>query len=183
MKAVHNSDLEVPCLLAMWHSLRISEIRGLKYSDVYASQNTYLMSIHRTKIYLDGKDIIRDKTKTKNSKRVLVISSYLYNMIMSLPHDSEDDFIITSGYNYIYKKFKKCWANSKKYKGMTFHKLRHIFASTLNDLGIDDDYIQKLGGWSNPYIMKSVYTQTNEDKEKEFQQKIDDYYINIIKSL
>lgn len=56
---------------------------------------------------------------------------------------------------------------------ITFHKLRHAFATTLNDLGIPSNYIQKLGGWSTDNVMKSVYTHTTTAKETEYQNKID----------
>ena len=63
---------------------------------------------------------------------------------------------------------------------ITFHKLRHEFATVLNDLGIPDEYIQKLGGWSSDIIMKSVYTHTTSYKEIEYQKIIDGYFNGII---
>lgn len=64
---------------------------------------------------------------------------------------------------------------------ITFHKLRHEFATTLNDLGVPSEYIQKLGGWSSDNIMKSVYTHTTTAKEDEYQSAIDNYFIQAIK--
>ena len=63
---------------------------------------------------------------------------------------------------------------------ITFHKLRHAFATTLNDLGIPSNYIQKLGGWSTDNIMKSVYTHTTTSKEAEYQRIINDYFMSAI---
>lgn len=65
---------------------------------------------------------------------------------------------------------------------ITFHKLRHEFATTLNDLGISSNYIQKLGGWSTDNIMKSVYTHTTFSKENECQNKINDFLMSAIES-
>ena len=65
---------------------------------------------------------------------------------------------------------------------MTFHKLRHEFATTLNDLGVPSNYIQKLGGWSTDNVMKSVYTHTTSSKESEYQDKINKYFDLIIGS-
>ena len=63
---------------------------------------------------------------------------------------------------------------------ITFHTLRHEFASTLNDPGVPSDYIQKPGGWSTDNVMKSVYTHTSSTKEKMYQEIIDDYFNGII---
>ena len=70
--------------------------------------------------------------------------------------------------------------DSAGYNQITFHKLRHAFATTLNDLGIPSNYIQKLGGWSTDNIMKSVYTHTTSAKEMEYQKKIDDFFMNAL---
>ena len=56
----------------------------------------------------------------------------------------------------------------------------HEFATTLNDLGIPADYIQKLGGWATDNVMKSVYTHTTSAKDAEYQKKIDEYFMSII---
>lgn len=63
---------------------------------------------------------------------------------------------------------------------ITFHKLRHEFATTLNDLGVPSDYIQKIGGWSTDNVMKSVYTHTTDRKETEYQRVIDGFFNSAI---
>lgn len=45
-RSVIGSDIEIPCLLAMWLSLRISEVRGLKFKDI--SDDGKYISIRRT---------------------------------------------------------------------------------------------------------------------------------------
>jgi integrase len=63
---------------------------------------------------------------------------------------------------------------------MTFHQLRHLFASTANDLGVADVYIQKMGGWASNNILKTIYTHTSHEKEDEFQSIIDNFYLGLI---
>ena len=69
---------------------------------------------------------------------------------------------------------------SHGYEGITFHTFRHEFATTLNDLGINSEYIQKLGGWNNPVVMRSTYTHTTNEREKEYQTRIDEHFESII---
>ena len=171
------TDLELPCLLAMWLSMRISEVRGLQFRDIAPDGKS--LSVCRAKLYFDGKDILRDCNKTYESTRLNSLNPYLLELIRNVPHDHEDDFIVTLSYPYIWKHFKQL-TKAHGYD-MTFHKLRHEFATTLNDLGIPADYIQKLGGWATDNVMKAVYTHTTSAKEVEYQRKIDDYFMSIIR--
>jgi integrase len=177
MKLIVGSDLELPCLLAMWLSLRISEVRGLQFRDIAPDGST--ISVSRARMYINGKDVLRDCNKTYDSTRCNSLPPYILHLIEQVPHESEQDFIVPLGYNYINIHFRKLM-KSAGYGQMTFHKLRHAFATTLNDLGIPSNYIQKLGGWSTDNIMKSVYTHTTSAKENEYQKKIDDFFMTAI---
>lgn len=175
-KVIIGSELELPCMLAAWLSLRISEVRGLKFSDISADGK--YITVQRSKICLDNRDVVREQNKTVDSTRTLPLPPYLYNMIKKVPHNTEDDYIVPLRYEYIRKHFKKLMEDNGF--SITFHKLRHEFATVLNDLGIPDEYIQKLGGWSSDIIMKSVYTHTTSYKEIEYQKIIDGYFNGII---
>ena len=179
LRAVIGSDIELPCLLAMWLSLRISEVRGLQFCDI--SENGEYISVNRVKLYIDGKNILRDVTKTEESTRTNRLPAYLHKLILSVPHTKDTDFIVPLSYDVISRRFKKLM--EKNGLEMTFHTLRHEFASTLNDLGVPSDYIQKLGGWSTDNIMKSVYTHTSAENEQKYQSVIDTYFTEMISSI
>lgn len=176
LKVIIGSDLELPCLLAMWLSLRISEVRGLKFKDI--SKDGKYISVCRSKIYLGNKDVLREQNKTEESTRTNLLPPYILELIKKVPHQSDNDFIVDLKYEYIRKHFKKLM-NDNGFE-ITFHKLRHIFATTLNDLGVPSEYIQKLGGWSTDNVMKSVYTHTTNSKENEFQSIIDNFFTSVI---
>lgn len=63
---------------------------------------------------------------------------------------------------------------------ITFHQLRHLFATTASDLGVADEYIQKLGGWASNHVLKSVYTHTTAALEERYQGVIDEYWLGLI---
>lgn len=176
LKVIIGSELELPCLLAMWLSLRISEVRGLKFKDI--SKDGKYISVCRAKIYLGNKDVLREQNKTEESTRTNSLPPYILELIKKVPHQSDNDFIVDLKYEYIRKHFKKLM-NDNGFE-ITFHKLRHIFATTLNDLGVPSEYIQKLGGWSTDNVMKSVYTHTTNSKENEFQSIIDNFFTSVI---
>ena len=172
------TDIELPCLLAMWLSLRVSEVRGLQFRDI--SDDGTTIQIRRTKIRLNNSDVVRDFTKTESSTRVNRLPSYLLHLIRQVPHNSSDDFIVPMCYEGIRRRFKKIMQGNGY--DITFHTLRHEFATTLNDLGIPSEYIQKLGGWSTDNIMKSVYTHTIQSREQQYQDRIDEFFDNMIQN-
>lgn len=176
MHLIIGSDFELPCLLAMWLSLRISEVRGLQFRDI--SKDGKTITVCRARMYINGKEVLRDCNKTYESTRTNALPPYLLRMIQAIPHEREDDFIVTLGYNFINTHFRRLMEGAGY--DISFHKLRQAFATTLNDLGIPSNYIQKLGGWSTDNIMKSVYTHTTTSKETEYQKIIDDYFMAAI---
>lgn len=176
LRVIVGTEIELPCLLAMWLSLRISEVRGLQFRDV--SEDGKTISVCRARMYFDGQEVLRDCNKTYESTRTNALPPYILKLIQKVPHTSEEDFIVPQGYNYISIHFKALM-NEAGYN-ISFHKLRHAFATTLNDLGIPSNYIQKLGGWSTDNIMKSVYTHTTAAKESEYQRKIDDFFLSAL---
>ena len=178
LSLIVGTDIELPCLLAMWLSLRISEVRGLQFRDVSADGRT--ISVERSRMYLDGKEVLRDFNKTYESTRTNELPPYIFELIQRVPHENEMDFIVNLGYNYITTHFKQLMEQAGY--NITFHKLRHEFATTLNDLGIPSNYIQKLGGWSTDNIMKSVYTHTTSSREAEYQNRINDFFMSAISS-
>ena len=72
IQMIRGTEIELPCLLAMWLSLRISEVRGLQFGDIKDG----VLTIQRSKLFLGGKDVVRDVNKTYNSTRRLVVPAY-----------------------------------------------------------------------------------------------------------
>ena len=177
INAIKGTEFELPCLLAMWLSLRVSEVRGLKFSDI--SKDGSHITVCRTRVYLGvEKDEKRDVTKNEGSNRTISLPPYLYEMIMAQPHNSSDDYIVDMSYNQVSQNFRRYMERNGII--ITFHQLRHLFATSANDLGVADEYIQKLGGWKSNNILKSIYTHTTKTFEERYQQMIDNYYLGIL---
>jgi integrase len=69
----------------------------------------------------------------------------------------------------IYKHWKKLCPD------MTFHQLRHVFATTGAMLGIPSRVMQEMGGWKTPYTMQRVYQHTFDEERNSAQQAINEY--------
>ncbi|SDB24905.1 Phage integrase family protein [Ruminococcaceae bacterium FB2012] len=174
---VKGTKFELACLLAMWLSLRIGEVRGLRYSDIMESGQ--FLAVQREIVYTDGKDVLNDYNKTDISTRVIPLPQTLYKMITAQSHKSDDEYIVPLGYNCIYKAVKELMAKIG-YADMSFHNLRAVFASNLHAMGIPDKYIQSLGGWSNPTTMYRHYIRPLTTEEQKYQQQIDSYFAGLL---
>lgn len=174
IKMIRGTEIELPCMLAMWLSMRISEVRGLQFGDL----NGNVLTVRRSNVYFDGKNNVREVNKTYNSTRQLAIPTYLKNLIEAVPHENETDYIVTMEYQTIRSKFNKLLAeNGLK---MTFHDLRHLSASVMLMLNIPDKYAMERGGWSTNATLKAVYQHTFSDERKQVDEKIDTYFNNIL---
>ena len=174
IKMVRGTDIELPCLLAIWLSLRISEVRGLQFGDLKGN----VLTIQRSKLRLGSDDVVREVNKTYSSTRQLVIPEYLIRLIQAVPHQSETDFIVPQHYQTITKHLKKL-ADEKGYE-LTYHDLRHLNASVMLALGIPDKYAMERGGWSTPNTLKNVYQHTFTEERHLVDEKIDGFFNDIL---
>ena len=172
MKAIIGSEIELPCLLAMWCSLRMSEIRGVRKSDI----NNGILTVQNTIVTADGENIEKQATKTIESTRQIKLPECIIRLIEALP--KEQTYITTLSGQAIYKRFTRLLEH-KGIQHMTFHDLRHLNASVMLALGIPDKYAMERGGWSSTNIMKSVYQHTFTAEREAADEKIDNYFQGI----
>lgn len=174
--AVVNSDIELPCLLAMWCSLRMSEIRGCRKQDIKDG----ILTVQNTIITADGEHIEKEATKTIDSTRQIKLPTRIIQLIEALP--KEQTYITLLSGQALYKRFTRL-LEAKGVQRMSFHDLRHLNASVMLALGIPDKYAMERGGWSSPNIMKSVYQHTFTAERQAADEKIDSYFNEILDTI
>lgn len=170
IQLVRGTDIEVPCMLALWLSLRISEVRGLQFGDLRCG----ILTVQRSKLALANKDVVRDVNKTYTSTRQLKLPPYLINLIEAVPHTSDEEFIVPMAYQTIRAHLTKL-ARAKGYT-LTFHQLRHLNASVMLLLGVPDKYAMERGGWATNSTLKNVYQHTFSEERKQVDEMIDRYF-------
>lgn len=169
LNQIHGTNIELPCLLAMWCGLRMSEIKGLTQESRHGD---YLF-IDKIMVYADGRDILKDTAKTATSIRKVRCPGYITELMPMT------GFIVPQSRNAIHHKFKRIM--EKAGIDMTFHDLRHMYASiSLSILQIPSKSVQVSGGWATPYIMDKVYSQTFEQIQKEADDRRDNYFTELL---
>ena len=189
VRAVQGSPVELPCLLAAWLSLSMSEIRGLTKSRSLLDGKLYVVdTVVRVRANISAKekaaetakkrpyeDIRKEGGKEEERSRVLSVPDYLSSLISQVP----GDVIVPLSISQIEKGFQKCLA-AAGLPHMTFHQLRHLNASTMAMLGIQKEIAQERGGWKTPYTMESVYTHTFTAPRQAADQAIDQYFSGLL---
>lgn len=176
LKAVIGSDVELPCLMAIWLGLRMSEIRGVRKSDIVDG----VLTVNEVIVKVERQDVVKSQTKTYDSRRQIRLPQFLLQRIEALPEDQ--DHVVTLNDTVIYKHFVKL-IESANLPHMTFHDLRHLNASVMLALGVPDKYAMERGGWSSPNVLKSVYQHTFSAERQAIDEKIDNYFESALDSI
>ena len=155
-----DNDIRVPILLASSGGLRRGEICALTLNDF----NDFGVTINKA--------IVIDKNHNRVVKQPKTTAGYRF---VPLPPSviSEarqwNKFGITP--DALGSKFYDL-VKSLPIPHISFHKLRHYFASELHAKGIPDQYIAKVGGWETVATLQKIYQHTLRDKESEISDKI-----------
>lgn len=174
IKAVRGTDIELPCMLAMWLSLSMSEVRGLRFSSI----RNGCLYIDQVVVDVDGRPVVKKKAKVESRNRVLALPEYLCRLISDTTLYDEyvagrvtDRYLVEMRYEYLIRR-----RLNKLVPGITFHQLRHMNASIMLKLGVPDKYAMERGGWSTPSVMKRVYQHTFSDERHRVDEAVDAYF-------
>lgn len=176
LSVIIGSDIELPCLLALWCGLRMSELRAVKKSDIRDG----VLTIRCALVNVDGQHIEKQSTKTVESTRQIPLPERIQSLIAAIP--PEQEYLTTIKDHALYMRFSRLLKRNN-IEHISFHDLRHMNASVMLLLGIPDKYAMERGGWSTDHVMKSVYQHTFSAERQEVDQRIDDYFNSILEGL
>lgn len=160
---------EILILLAVWLGLRMSEIRGLKWTDIDGD----ILKIRRAIV-----DEGEKTTKSFTSQRDLHIPPRLKKLFEEAPKDSE--YIISNiGRHGIYSRFQKICEAAGVSQHYRFHDTRHINASVMLALNVPDKYATERMGHSTNHMLKTVYQHTMKSEQEKISEKIDAYFTSL----
>lgn len=172
IRAVIGTPVELPCLLAAWLSMSMSEIRGLTKSKSLVGND---IVISETVVYVNGIDERKPGGKEVERSRVLRCPAYIRGLIDKV----EGDVIVPATPRSICARYKRI-IEKEGIPYISFHKLRHLSASTMAVLGVDRKTAQIRGGWKTSAIMDDIYTHSFSDAQKEADAKMNEHFMSII---
>lgn len=180
VSAVKDSSAELPCLLALWLSFSMSEIRGLKCSDLKGK----VLTINRVMVDVDGLPTVKEDAKVDTRLRSHELPPYLLGLLRATPQykrykkTGEDDYLVPLSSRQIRSGFQRLMR--REGYDMTFHQLRHLNASVMLALGVPDKYAMERGGWKTPHVMQTVYQHTFTDRRRAVDDQINGYFETLI---
>lgn len=173
MAAIAGTEIELPCMLALWLSLSMSEVRGLKYSSIRHG----CIYIDQVVVDVDGRPVEKHRAKTATRSRFLALPPELLALIRErTDFDAYQRGEIPDAFLWPYSHDKIRHGLDKTGLGITFHQLRHLNASVMLQLGVPDKYAMERGGWSTPAVMKSVYQHTFSSERRRVDASIDAFF-------
>ena len=175
LSIVKGDRMEIAIRLAGTLGLRREEICGLKWKHVNFNNNQITITEVKTQA---GGAIVKKGTKTTSSRRVLTMPDEIRNLLLHVSNNTfdnvkstfdfktiynNDDYVISWSDgrpfrpNYISQLFKEI-IDKNNLKKITFHDLRHTFASIAHDEGASIYDISKTLGHSSISTTSSIYT-------------------------
>lgn len=171
--AIENlNPVNIGILLSLYSGIRIGELCALKWSDI--DFKNHIIHINKTlqRIYIKNNEnkvnskIIISTPKTISSNRDIPINKELADIIK--PFKTNNNYYVLTnslecteprGYRkHFYTMLRRL---KLKIKTITFHSLRHTFATNCISLGIDYKTVSELLGHSDISITLNLYVHPN----------------------
>lgn len=155
-------------LLAL-HSLRRSEIFGLKRKNITDDK----IIVHGASVQgIGGRFVDKPTNKSTTSRREIPV--LIPRLLELLPEDPEVRVVAKSPNDII--RHLKTICRDNNLPDINLHGLRHSFASLCYHLGISEEMTMQFGGWSDPAVMRKIYTHLAKKDKEEAARKLKDFF-------
>lgn len=149
----------------LYTGLRISEALALTYNDI--DRDKMLITVSKKVIYDGNTPTLINATKTEAGTRKVIL---LDRVAERIPKDGTGIvFHNEDGEYYTRKQLRYRWNKLKKENGLTltFHQLRHAYATMLFEAGINEKDAQELMGHTDITLTRSIYTHIRNERMTE----------------
>lgn len=174
---MNNIDhVNVGILIAMYTGIRIGELCALKYQDILLENKTIIIDktmqrIQNFKGCKNKTDIIISSPKSDCSIREIPIPQFIIDIILENNLYQKDAYILTGQKDKFIEprsmenKFNKV-ASVCGIRNITFHMIRHTFASTCIEAGVDIKTLSEILGHSSVNITLNRYVHSSMENKK-----------------
>jgi integrase len=172
MGAIRDDSCELFCLLAL-HGLRRSEIMAL---DVKRNISDKYIKVQGATVPNEQHKLVwKKENKNSSSRRTIPL---LIPRIKEIIDESPDkaQAMLRISPNTVYRHMRSvCETANMEYIGL--HALRHSFASLCYSLKISEAETMRLGGWTDPAVMRKIYTHLSNLENKESEKRLKEFFV------
>lgn len=166
LAAVKGLDIEAAVVVSLACGLRRSEVCALSWSDI---KDDGSIAITKTLHPAPGGGVYFDKTKTKNSKREIVLPDWAFERLLEINH--EGDFVCMSGGQIMNPEtLSRRWRAALRVAGLPYvplKNLRHSCGTMLvREFGLSLEDAQQLLGHTTIRTTEHFYLQQSETSAK-----------------
>ncbi|MCM1139738.1 MAG: site-specific integrase [Muribaculum sp.] len=171
----------IALMIAFCSGMRIGEVCGLQWNDVDLEQKVFHVRRTISRIY-DGKEkggeLIIGTTKTTNGTRDIPIVKNIIPLLKKWKNFYEGDYYVASckekpfepaSYRHWSVRYLKSIGVDKILK---FHAIRHTFATTLIEAGVDVKSVSSIMGHSDISTTLSLYVHPSEESKQKAVNKV-----------
>ena len=172
LKEAEGSKYEIAFLLAL-HSLRVSEILGLRWENVDLEKQA--ITVRGATLFDENNKLVNKPTnKNRSSRRTIpIMIPRLFQLLSDAERTSE--FVVIANPNSIRASANKICRKANLPEVGT-HGLRHSFCSLAYKLGISEKVTMQLGGWSDYGTMRKIYTHIAQADISDSVQQIKNFF-------
>ncbi|MDE7402762.1 MAG: site-specific integrase [Muribaculaceae bacterium] len=169
----------LPALISMTTGLRISEVCGLHWEDLKLRGSSPSITVRRQARYhyIGGKRILTTEPKTNNAYRTVPLLPQVRDALRAyrLKHP-EAVYVIGGGSmpvtaEGVRKAFNRYISAIKVKDKVSFHGLRHTFATILVGSGCEITAASRMLGHSSVTITMDMYVHPSEDQKRKSMKK------------
>lgn len=163
LKAVNNTEMEIPLYLAAICGLRASEISALKWTDIDLENEK--LTVRKAVVLNVENEYVEKHTKTTASKRTIRIFAPVLEVLNKSPQ--KDGRITQITPQNIYKKFISV-LEKQNLPHYRLHDLRHYTVSVMLMLNIPKKYIADYVGHESEKMIDEVYGHIMQEAKDDF---------------
>lgn len=168
--AEYGGQVECAGLLAIWLSLRRSEIMGLRWCDVKEKA----IVVRNARVYNKDHKLEMKDNKNATSERTIICDKYIIDKLNALPKNGE--FLFTISTYGIWKGIDAVCKRAGVEHGY-LHGFRHTNATIMEYIGVPPKYANQRGGWADDHVRQRTYTDLMTAGGEETAQKVDSFFL------
>lgn len=163
-------------LIALYTGIRIGELCALKWCDISDSSIIISKSMNRLKGMNGKTSLVIDTTKTNSSNRTIPYPEFLNDIINNKRGNPDEYVLSTEKLNFVEPrllqlKFSNIVENCS-IENVTFHTLRHTFATRCIECGFDVKTLSEILGHADVKTTLNKYVHSSMELKRENMNKL-----------
>lgn len=176
----HINSTTIGIMISLYTGLRIGEVCALSWKDIDFDDKLLFVKHTVARVKSNDKNskskLILDEPKTVSSKRIIPISSPLFSILYKYRRNFQSLYVVSNTESFVsprtYEARFHRIMNACHIKQITYHGLRHTFATRCIEAGVDIKSLSEILGHSSVSITLNTYVHSSIEMKKKQLEKL-----------